>query len=230
MVRCANHPQWPGELHEVPGAGCPNFRAKAPAPKGDVKRISLVDGFYALVDADDYEWLNQYNWFLCGGGYAARNEKGKQILMHREIMDPPEGMFVDHINLSRMDNRRTNLRICTPNENRRNQCKRARASSRFKGISWNKRTRKWCASIHFKGKPIWLGCFNDEIEAARAYDRAAVEYFGEFARLNFPEEWPAERREEVCRQREQSQRREGASRARRATRGGKGQRRVTAKA
>ena len=198
LVKCANHPYWQGELREVPGAGCPNFRAKVPAPKGEVKRISLVDGYYALVDADDYEWLNQYTWHLCGGGYAARTVRGKQILMHREIMDAPKGMSVDHIDGNRANNSRANLRVCTQNENMRNQGKRPNATSRFKGVYIYRRTGKWCARIQLNGKPIWLGYFLDEVEAARAYDRAAVQYFGEFARLNFPEEWPQQRREEVC--------------------------------
>lgn len=201
LIQCANHPFSPSELREVPGARCPNFRAKVPEPKGEVKRISLVDGFYALVDADDYEWLNQYTWHLCGGGYAARAVRGTQILMHREIMDAPKGKFVDHIDGNRANNCRANLRICTQNENMRNQGKRPNATSPFKGVYIYRRTGKWCAKLQLNGKSIWLGYFDDEVEAARAYDRAAVEYFGEFARLNFPEEWPEERRAEVRAQR-----------------------------
>ncbi|MEN6337259.1 MAG: AP2 domain-containing protein [Phycisphaerales bacterium] len=70
--------------------------------------------------------------------------------------------------------------------------------SRFKGVWFEKRVGKWRATIHIKGKSIWIGHFATEEEAARAYDRRAVELFGEFARLNFPEEWPAERRAEVA--------------------------------
>ncbi len=197
LVRCANHPYWPGELREVPGAGCPNFRAKIAEPKGQVKRIPLSHGQYALVDASDYEWLSQYKWYAGADGYAIRTEKGKRIFMHRQIMDPREGMLVDHIDRNQANNCRANLRLCTRSQNMRNRGKPASTSSRFKGVSLHKRSGKWHAYITFKRVRIWLGSFLDEVEAARAYDAKAVELFGEFARLNFPEEWPAERRAEV---------------------------------
>jgi hypothetical protein len=197
VARCANHPQWPGQLREVPGTACPNYRPKAAEPEGDVKRIPVGHGLYVYVDAADYEWLSRYKWSLCGNGYAARREKGKTILMHRQIMQAPEGMVVDHIDGNPINTRRANLRTCTYAENICNTAKRAGATSKFKGVYFYTRVGKWCARIQFKGKDFWLGYFDDEVEAARAYDRKAVEVFGEFARPNFPEEWPAERRREV---------------------------------
>jgi hypothetical protein len=197
LVRCANHPNWPGELREVPGAGCANYLAKCVAPKGDVKCIPLTGGQYVLVDASDYEWLSQYTWYANANGYAGRGEKGKYIFMHRQIMNPPEGMVVDHIDRNPANNCRANLRICTRNENMRNRSKRVDSRSRFKGVHWNKRSSRWHVTISFQGVRIWLGSFLDEIEAARAYDAKAVELFGEFALLNLPDEWPAERREAV---------------------------------
>ena len=118
---CANHPRWPGQLREVPGTPCRNHRPRFLEPTGEVKRIPLSDGQYALVDAADYEALSAYQWHLCSGGYAARSEKGKRILMHRQIMDPPKGMVVDHIDGHRANNLRSNLRVCTRAENQRNQ-------------------------------------------------------------------------------------------------------------
>ncbi|MBN2129633.1 MAG: HNH endonuclease [Sedimentisphaerales bacterium] len=194
LVRCANHPYWPGELHEVPGTACANYKPRTPEPKGKVKRIPLSRGQYALVDTSDYEWLSQYTWQMCASGYALRIEKGKRVYMHRQIMDPPKGMIVDHIDCNQANNCRANLRLCTPGQNGRNRSKQVRTSSRFKGVSWHKKSAKWRAGIRFKGEQIWLGYFVDEVEAAQAYDAKAVELFGEFARLNFPGEWPAERR------------------------------------
>ena len=197
---CANHPQWPGQLREVPGTACRNYKPKPPEPDESddtVRRIPLSDGQFALVDAADYEWLSRHTWTLNGYGYAVRREKGKVIFMHRQILQPPKGMFVDHIDGSRTNNRRANLRPCTRDENMRNQVKRVGASSQFKGVSLFKKTGKWCAKIYFLGEHVWLGCFIDEMDAARAYDHKAVALFGAFARLNFPREWPAEQREKV---------------------------------
>jgi len=196
LPRCANHPRWPGQLREVPGTPCRHYRAKSAEPAGQVRRIPLGDGHYALVDAADYEWLSRWSWHV-NDGYAARWRKGKRIYMHREIVQPPEGMVVDHINRNRMDNTRLNLRPCTRAENMRNKVKRTGSVSQFKGVGYRKRDGKWFAEITLAGKQTWLGFFDTEVEAARAYDRAAVELFGEFAQLNFPKEWPPERRQQL---------------------------------
>jgi hypothetical protein len=195
---CANHPDSFGRMRPTPrDAVCRNFRPKAPTPGGNVKQIPLGDGMYAYVDAADYEWLSQWAWGL-HNGYAGRYQKGKLVFMHREIMQPPEGKIVDHQNRNKLDNTRTNLRVCTQQENMRNASKRNGTSSRFRGVSYSRRYGKWRARIWFEGKCTDLGLFTDEIKAARAYDRKAVELFGEFARLNFPEDWPARTRRRVC--------------------------------
>jgi hypothetical protein len=199
---CSNHPDAPGQLRQVsPGGICRNYRPQPPAPaqpEETVRRIPLAHGRYVLVDAADYEWLRRYKWHPAGSGrYAGRNENGKTILMHREIMNAPKGTVVDHIDGSAENNCRSNLRICTPRENQRNQTKRIGSASRFKGVYRYLKTNRWFAKIVFEGQPVWLGIHDDEVEAARAYDRKAVELFGEFAYLNFLEEWPPERRQEV---------------------------------
>jgi hypothetical protein len=186
---CANHPQWPGQLREVPGTACRNYRPQFPEPPGAVKHIPLGEGHYALVDAADYEWLSQYNWHF-QNGYATRQERRKTIYMHRQILAPPKGMIVDHINHNKKDNRRTNLRVCTRRQNILNQSAKRTSVSRFKGVEYRKDRGKFYARIRFHGKRLWLGTFTDEIEAARAYDAKAVELFGEFAHLNFPEQCP----------------------------------------
>jgi hypothetical protein len=184
-------------MHDVPGVPCRNYRVKSPEPPDDVRRIALGRGQYAYVDAADYEWLSQWHWRL-HAGYAVRHEKGnKRIFMHRQIMRAPKGMVVDHFDGNPRNNYRSNLRICTPVENARNRARQDCAGSRFKGISLDRKTGKWVARVHFEGRYAYLGCFGDEVEAARAYDRAAAERFGVFARPNFPEDWPVERREEV---------------------------------
>jgi hypothetical protein len=194
---CANHPDSLGRMRPVAfGGPCRNYRPKSPEPDGDVKRIPLGGGLYAYVDAADYEWLSQWAWHVIGG-YAGRYEKDRKIYIHREIVQPRKGLVVDHINRNKMDNTRLNLRACTPDENARNRAKRVASVSQYKGVGYRKRNKKWFAEIAIAGEHIWLGFCDSEIDAARTYDRAAVEHFGEFANLNFPEEWPLKRRREV---------------------------------
>ncbi len=198
---CAHHPDSLGRMKPTPTGGvCRNYQPRPPKPAEGAKQIPLSDGGYAYVDAADLEWLCRYNWRL-QNGYAARREKTKVVYMHREIMRPAKGMTVDHINHNRLDNTRDNLRVCTHQQNVHNNAKHVGSSSRFKGVGYNREKRKWFAKIYFEGRRIWLGYFDDEAEAARAYDAKAVELFGEFAHLNFPDEWPPQRREEVHRAR-----------------------------
>ncbi len=197
LPSCANHPQWPGQMHEVPGVPCRNYRPKSAVPQGDVRLIPLAEGLYAYVDAADYEWLSHWNWHLCSGGYAGRCDRGKMILMHRVIMQPLPGMVVDHIDGNRANNCRFNLRVCTRQENLRNNGKRRGVSSSFKGVGYSKCHHKWHARIKADEGIRSLGYFTDEVQAARAYDYAAVEECGTFARVNFPQEWPPDRRQEV---------------------------------
>ena len=198
VPQCANHPRWPGVLHDVPGVPCEHYEPKHPIPTSDrVRWIPLGNGSYACVDAADYDWLRQWEWHTYEGGYAARCENGKRIFMHRQIMQAPKGAVVDHSDGNRANNCRSNLRVCTREENMRNIRKHSGSSSRFKGVGWMRQSRKWYARIWYMGKRIRLGYFTDEAAAARAYDRKAVELFGPYARVNFPREWPPERRAEV---------------------------------
>ena len=196
---CANQPGHYGRATPTPvGKVCPNYRPRPPEPTGeDVQRILLTNGMVAYVDAADYEELSRYTWHFASGGYAGRYENRTLILMHRQIMSPPEGMQVDHIHHNRLDNTRVHLRVCTASENARNRSKRGCASSRYFGVTYNKRRKKWLASLKVEGRVREVGFSYDEKEAARAHDYAAVRYFGDYARLNFPEEWPPERRAEV---------------------------------
>ena len=100
--------------------------------------------------------------------------------MHALITGFPE---TDHVNGNSLDNRRVNLREATRSQNNWNRGKQL-GSSRFKGITWDKRDKNWKAQIQVNYKRISIGRFTDEIEAAKAYDKAAMEHFGEFARTN----------------------------------------------
>jgi hypothetical protein len=104
-------------------------------------------------------------------------------------MNPPEGILVDHQNSNPLDNRRANLRLATHAQNMHNRQKiQKKTSSRFVGVCFEKQKQRWIVYITNLRKRIYLGRFKNEIDAARAYDRAALKYFGEFARLNFPRE------------------------------------------
>lgn len=152
----------------------------------------------AVVDDADYERVSQYRWHtgtnLAGTLYAYRTGRkddgplaGKQIPMHREILAPPAGMDVDHIDRDGLNNQRGNLRAATRTQNNGNS-RPKRPGRPYKGITQDKKHGGWKAQItKGKGRNIYLGYFNDPADAARAYDRAAREYFGEYARLNFPE-------------------------------------------
>jgi len=207
---CANRPGHFGVPTMTPlRRVCPNYRPKGEGPDASAKSITLTNGMIAYVDACEYEKLSQYSWHYCSGGYAGRYEKRTLILMHRQIMDAPDGMQVDHIHHNRLDNTRAHLRICTPAENARNRSKRGSATSRYFGVCYNKRRKKWVASIKIEGKVREVGYSCDEKEAARAHDYAAVRNFGDYVRLNFPDEWPPERRAEVRAQRAAAEKKEG---------------------
>jgi hypothetical protein len=179
---------------------CANFYpSRIAAAAGDAPRlIPLTRGLFAVVDAEDYPALSQYTWFAEGTGrncYAVRKENGKSIKMHRQITGAPEHLVVDHIDHNFWNNRKSNLRVCTFAQNCRNIKARSmnyarskRKTSKFKGVHWHKRCRKWAAQITCNNKTRHLGYFEDQAEAARAYDAAAEKYHGRFASLNFPKE------------------------------------------
>ncbi|MHC4722148.1 MAG: HNH endonuclease [Planctomycetota bacterium] len=152
--------------------------------------IPLTRGKFAIVDAEDFEWLNRYKWNTLKGGrtyYARSWENGKTIRMHRLITNAPKGLVVDHINHNGMDNRKQNLRLCTRLQNARNRRSCRGSSSKYKGVSKEKKENVFIACIRCKGKLYYLGRFKSEIAAAKTYDKKAKELFGEFAFLNFPD-------------------------------------------
>ena len=178
-----------------------------------MKKIPLGNRLFALVDDEDYQRVKKYSWHTCKAGGRARNgeicvraynktgmpkcyhppncqhrlnkKNGNKLYLHRVIMNVKKGELVDHINHNTLDNRKRNLRACTQQQNLRNR-KLQPHSSRFKGVCWHKGAKKWIAYIGGveKRKLFYLGLFTDEIEAGKAYNRAALKYFGEFGYLN----------------------------------------------
>jgi hypothetical protein len=151
------------------------------------REIALSRGLVALVDDEDYERLAQHRWYATTGPYAARKKDGKVIYMHREILGlvgRSSRVYADHKNRNTLDNRRSNLRMCTQTQNMGNVG--PRRGRRFKGVS--RRGGSWRAYINLQYRQIGLGAYTSEEDAARAYDAAALKYFGEFACLNFPVE------------------------------------------
>ena len=155
-----------------------------------VKKIPLTQGQYALVDDEDFDFLKNRHWqaqfrdikkgyVVYAKGVIPRGTKGyKTIWMHRLILNAPKGMEVDHINGNGLDNRKENLRCVSRRQNTQNR-KNQKKYSEFPGVTWDKSRNKWKADIHIKGSNLFLGRFDDEREAAKAYERACRELVGE---------------------------------------------------
>lgn len=152
------------------------------------EEIKLSNSIRTITfDADDFDTVSQFRWRDSGHGYgvAYDNKSKKDVLIHRLIMNPLSTMSVDHIDGNPLNNKKSNLRVCTHSDNLKNQNKRKkRTSSIYKGVRPEKKG-KWVAGIVFNYKNISLGTYSTEVGAAFAYDLAAKSYFGEFARCNF---------------------------------------------
>lgn len=133
-----------------------------------MKKIKLTQGKYALVDDQDFDWLNQFKWCF-SGDYAVREKLGKRIYMHRVTNKTPEGLETDHINRNKLDNQRINLRTATRSENNHN--------TEAKGFTFDKINNKWRARIYVDYKEIHLGRFGTKEEALLAYQVAKGNYY-----------------------------------------------------
>jgi len=170
---------------------------RPPVVEDGVAKIPLrvgAKGGYVIVDIGDAEWLSQWNWYRgYKDGYAVRTdyigiENGKQIagrvLMHRLIMGTPEGLEIDHKDTNRLNNRRSNLRIVTRQQNTFNRSIQSNNTSGYTGVYQRKDTKRWQAYIKCDGKRIHIGYFDTAEEAAYVYDQFCLQLFGEYARCN----------------------------------------------
>lgn len=142
-------------------------------------------GGIAIVDDEDFEYLNQFKWYYTYGYASRKGSSCKTIRMHREVMkviDPK--ISIDHIKGDKLDNRKSMLRICTLQENQFNRGSDKKSTSIYKGVCWDKYSNKWIMKMTINGKTQGFKRFSSEIEAAKAYNELALQYHGEFAKLN----------------------------------------------
>ena len=137
----------------------------------------------ALIDLEDADKVKNYKWRINDKGYVITDivgGLGGKTRLHRLIMDCPDDMVVDHINHNKLDNRKSNLRICTQQQNCTNKSKTSKNTSGAVGVCWEKRRKKWFAQITHNQKNIFLGYYNTKEEATEARKQAEIEYFGEY--------------------------------------------------
>ena len=152
--------------------------------------IVTTNGYEVQVSPEDYRVLSAMRWSAIKRGprktmlYVQATRRWGAVSMHRFIMSPPPGMQVDHANGDTLDNRRENLRICTACENARNHKVNVDSKSGYRGVAPTTWPGRWRAVIHINGKQKALGCYGTPEEAALAFNRAAIQHHGEFARLN----------------------------------------------
>lgn len=201
LCDCKNETIVPGirlKVGKTTSCGC---RRKSgtkltPIPSSKISNTTLIPlsaGQYAIIDQEDYEKVSQKAWYYKKSrstGYAVWRGKingvKSTVLMHRFVLDAADTREIDHKNMNGLDNRKCNLRLARSYENRRNCAKRKHNTSGFKGVVRDKKHSKWRAQLKNGPKNLYLGLFTTAIDAAKAYDKAAQEYFGEFARCNFP--------------------------------------------
>jgi hypothetical protein len=152
--------------------------------------IFFHDGSSFLIDSEDLDKISHMTWFRGKRGYpvAATSRKlpggRRNVSVHRLLLSPPQGYDVDHISGDKLDNRKSNLRICSHQQNMFNQKMRSTNSSGYYGVSYMKNCGKYEAYIHFNGRKNYLGIFDTVSGAAAARDAAAKRLFGDYARLN----------------------------------------------
>lgn len=152
-----------------------------------MREIELSQGLVALVDDEDYLWLSQWKWTASRSTntwYVLRKTprpERKVIYIHRQIMEAPDGLEVDHRNENGLDNQRSNLRLATHSQNKQNRGPQKNNTSGHKGVTWDKQNQRWRAQIKIGSKVRYLGLFDSPEDAGEAYRSAALENQGDFA-------------------------------------------------
>lgn len=154
-----------------------------------MKYIELTNGDKTIIDDEDYEEVSKYKWRKDSlDNHVVRTfgpHKGRRLIrLHRQIMKAEVGQIIDHINGNVLDNRKENLRIATKSQNGMNRSKQKNNKSGYKGVSWSNQHKRWIAQLTLNGKRVLNKLFKTKEEAAKAYNEAAIKYFGEFAQLN----------------------------------------------
>lgn len=152
-----------------------------------MKEIRLSQNKISLIDDSDYEFISRYKWYAelrSNSWYARHDFPNKKVYLHVYLLGEDLKHKIDHKDHDGLNNTRENLRICTNSQNGMNKRKSENCSSIYKGVCWEKRRNKWIAFISPDSTFKFLGYFDDEIEAAKAYDEAAIKYFGDFSCLN----------------------------------------------
>jgi hypothetical protein len=189
----AHYKEWARTLNQI------KRRDKATRRSSTMTDIKLTKGQFAIIDDEDYERVTAFEWYAHKGyskWYAARSawqpgkKRQKMVCMHNFLFgNVPSGYFVDHINGNGLDNRKSNLRLATRSQNRGNAKKTANrfgtaTTSQYKGVCLHKGTSKWHAHICIGDRMVYLGLYVYETDAALAYNKAALQHFGEYAAIN----------------------------------------------
>lgn len=161
---------------------------------GEVRHIELNHGYYATVDARDFDWLSEWEWKIDGSGYAVRyysevdessRKRTERALMHREIFEHYGNRLgnleIDHRDRQKLNNVYSNLRLATRTQNRANSSRRSDNKSGVTGVCYNKKTRKWQAHITLNNKTLYLGSFSEKVDAIAVRKQAILQHFGEYA-------------------------------------------------
>lgn len=198
-ISCKKHGDfWQTPANHNRGHGCPKCKTEKlvsiskdiAKSKRNYKTITCCEngaiympannGKHFIIDKEDFDLVHSYNWNIRKDGYVYNTKVG---YLHRLLMNTPKGYMTDHIDHNRLNNRKSNLRICLNSNNLMNMISKT-GSSKFKGVCWHKKAKKWVSSIRVNNKHMHLGCFDNEVDAAKAYNEAANKYFKQYAKIN----------------------------------------------